>query len=135
MAVFSPQTAVDSDDSLKPAPSVRALEVQTLVIAVGVGLWLGCAQSFSHSTGPIYHYMRATGEWTWAAALLLGAFLSLLGIGTGGLWMRKLGLMLVSLVWFLMTVCFVAGNPYAFTTWTYTVLAVSAGYASLRLQR
>ena len=114
-------------------PPVRALEVQTLVVAVGAGLWLGVAQSFSYSAGPIYRYMRAVDEWTWTCALLLGAALCILGLLFNFLRARQLGLMTIAVVWFLMAMCFLACNPHAFTIWTYTVLAISAGYCSLRL--
>ena len=118
-----------------PPPPISGLEIQTLVIAVGAGLWLGVAQSFSHSAGPIYRVMRSVDEWTWTCALLLGAVLCVLGVLGGWLGVRKLGLVTIGLVWFLMAGCFLAGNPHAFTTWTYTALAFSALYSALRLHR
>lgn len=114
---------------------IPKLEIQTLAIAVGAGLWLGVAQPFDHATGPIYRYMRLADEWTWATALILGATLCALGIGAGWSKLRMLGLMTIGLVWLLMALCFVFGNPHAFTTWTYASLSVSAIYSSLHLQR
>ena len=114
-------------------PPVRPLEIQMLALATGAGLWLGIAQSFAFSNGPVYRYMRTANEWTWAFALLLGALFCAIGIVAAEVRLRKLGLIVIALVWLLMSLCFLAGNPHAFTTWTYVVLAFSAGFASLRL--
>ena len=114
-------------------PPIKALELQTVAMAVGVGVWMSVAQSFEHSTGPIYRYMRAADELVWTGSLLFSALLWLAGTVAPLLWLRKLGLIVIANVWALMAACFVAGNPYAFTTFTYFALALSAGFSSLRL--
>ena len=109
------------------------IELQAPVLALGSGIWLGAAQSFEHSSGPIYRYMRTFDEWIWSGALVLAVLLWLAGTVAPVRWLRCLGLMMIGCVWLLMAGCFVAGNPYAFTTFTYLVLAFSAGYSSVRL--
>lgn len=109
-------------------------ELQTGLLAVAFGAWLLHPDWDTFDASPSFRGMAALApEWIWGAAMLAMGLVQITGLAFDLMPLRKWGALVAVAAWTFLAVLFGISNIEDGVGVVYTIIALSAGWARLRM--